>query len=371
MTWLSGIGSDPDWQTMTIRREGELLVAKVRLWIAGLAALLALLSFERGEIEPWIGLGGSLAMIGISLAIRNLAARPEPPPLLGFFTAILDVTIVSAGNAAFILSGNPLAATSGRVYFSMYLLALAFTCIRQDVRLCLVAGITAMVQYVAIVLWALPMIDPAKATSYGPFRWDNQIARLAILGFATAIHIVTVRRGRLFLTAALQDVLTGLANRRYAEARLQEAVAIARRAKRTLVVAVGDLDAFKTVNDRYGHLAGDDVLRETGHRLRELCRSTDMVARYGGEEFLMVMFDADIDGALHRLHEFQNAFAAQPFVLRNGAKVEVTMSIGVSSCPDDAMNVADLIAIADARMYDEKKSRKLRMMRWSETIAAS
>jgi two-component system cell cycle response regulator len=136
-------------------------------------------------------------------------------------------------------------------------------------------------------------------------------------------------------------------------------------------VAVGDLDAFKTVNDRYGHAGGDDVLRETGHRLREFCRATDMVARYGGEEFLIVMFDADVDGALHRLQEFQDAFAAEPIALRNGATVHITMSIGVSSCPADATNVADLIAIADARMYSAKSVRRGPTLHWPKSVAAS
>jgi hypothetical protein len=80
----------------------------------------------------------------------------------------------------------------------MYLLVLAFTCIRHEVRLCVVAGIAAMVQYIAIVFWALRAIDPSQATSYGAFRWDNQIVRVAILAFATAIHV------------AIEDLLTAL-----------------------------------------------------------------------------------------------------------------------------------------------------------------
>ena len=345
---------------MTIRREGELLVARVRLWTAAVAMLLPLyvLSFESHEPEAWIGGAGALSMIGVSLAIRKLAERPEPPPFLGLVTSIVDVSIVSAGNVAFILAGQPLAATSGRVYFSVYLLALAFTCIRHDVRLCVVAGITAMVQYAAIVFWALRTIDPSQLTSYGAFRWDNQFARLAILVFATAINVAIVRRGRVFMTAALQDLLTGLANRRYAEARLDEALAIARRARRTVVVAMGDLDGFKSINDRYGHAAGDEVLREIGRRLREFCRATDMVARYGGEEFLMVMVDADVDGALRRLRDLQAKIGSMPTVLASGATAEVTMSIGVASFPEDGRSVDELIAVADARMYSAKHGRR-------------
>ena len=356
MGWVQELRSGPDWETVTIRREGELLVARVRLWTAAVSALLPIfvLTFDLRQPEAWIGLAGALAMMGVSILFKRLAEGPEPPRLLGLFTTIADVSIVSAGNAAFVLAGQPLAATSGRVYFSIYLLALAFTCIRHDVRLCLIAGATAIVQYTLIVFWALRSIDPAQITSYSAFRWDNQLARLAVLAFATAINVAIVQRGRLFMTAALQDLLTGLANRRYAEARLQEALAIARRARRTLVVAIGDLDAFKGVNDRHGHAAGDEVLRETGRRLREFCRSTDMVARYGGEEFLMAMLDAEADGAVHRIQEFQQAFASTPMVLPNGATVSVTMSIGVASFPRDALTVEELVAVADARMYAAK-----------------
>ena len=334
-----------------------MLLAHVRLGTAAVAALLPLgvIANDLRQPEAWIALASTFALIALSLIIRKLAARPEPPALLGLFTTLIDVSVVSAGNAAFILAHQPLAVTSGRVYFSMYLIALGLSCIRHDVRLSLVAGITAMVQYTLLVFWALRSIDPAQMTSYGDFRWDNQFARLLILGFATAINVAIVSRGRRFMAAALQDLLTGLANRRFAEARLEEALALAGRGGRTVIVAMADLDRFKRINDQYGHAAGDAVLRETGRRLREFYRTSDLVARYGGEEFLIGMFDTDAR-ALHRLDTFQQEFASTPIVLPNGRAVSVTMSIGLASFPHDATTAAELVAIADARMYEAKRT---------------
>ncbi|HEY0558346.1 MAG TPA: ATP-binding protein, partial [Thermoanaerobaculia bacterium] len=179
-----------------------MLAASVRIWSAGVAALAPLGSLlaQPSDAEPWIGVGGALLTVALGLAVRGFARRAAPPPWLGFFTCVLDVSIVSAVNLAMIVSGSPLAVTNGRTIFSVYLIALAFTCLRQDVRMCVAAGVAAMVQYGAMVAWVVARSAaagvPLANATYGTFRWDNQLTRLAILAIATAINVVIVHQSR-------------------------------------------------------------------------------------------------------------------------------------------------------------------------------
>ncbi len=194
----------PDPQATRVGREGELLAARVRIWIGAVAALLPLgnILFQPPDLEPWVGLGGAGLTLLLGLLARRLARRPQPPPWLGFATCILDVTIVSAVNLALAAGGQPVAAVGGRVLFSIYFLALAFSCLRQDVRICFTAGLAAMVQYSALVLGVVLHSQATGAVlfspTYGTFRWDNQVARLVMLALATAINMAIVHQGRSF-----------------------------------------------------------------------------------------------------------------------------------------------------------------------------
>jgi signal transduction histidine kinase/CheY-like chemotaxis protein/HPt (histidine-containing phosphotransfer) domain-containing protein len=152
------------------------------------------------DLEPWVGLAGTLTAALLSVAVRRFARRATPPPWLGFFTSILDVSIVSLAQVALIAGGQPMAVAGGRVFFSFYLIALAFSCLRQDVRVCLAAGLAAALQYAGLIAWVVirsaatgvPLANP----SYGSFRWDNQVARLAILAIATALNVAIVNQSR-------------------------------------------------------------------------------------------------------------------------------------------------------------------------------
>ncbi len=192
----------PDPASARVGREGELLAARVRIWVAAAAALTPLGSLlaKPSDPEPWIGLAAALVALLLGVAVQAFARRSAPPWWLGFFTCVLDVSIISAANLAFVVSGQPLAVTNGRVFFCAYFLTLTFSCLRQDVRMCVAAGLAAMLQYSALVLWVvarsealgLPLYNP----TYGPFRWDNQIIRLAFLGIATAINAAIVHQSR-------------------------------------------------------------------------------------------------------------------------------------------------------------------------------
>jgi len=192
----------PDPASAKIGREGELAAATVRIWTAALASLIPLgtISAQPYDPEPWVGLAGALSTVFLGLAVRSFARRSSPPPWLGFFTCIFDVSVLSVVSFALVATGHPLTLINGRVLFLVYFLALAFSCLRQDVRLCIVSGLTAMIEYGAIVAYAVARSHatgvPLSSPSYGMFRWDNQIARLTLLALATAINVAIVQQSR-------------------------------------------------------------------------------------------------------------------------------------------------------------------------------
>lgn len=365
----------PDPRAVEIGREGEVLMARVRLWTVGIASLIPLhnVLLHPQEAEPWVGLGAALFLLVVGSIVLKVARR-TPPRWLGLFSCLLDVTVLSVANATFVLVGHPLAATNGRVFFPVYLLAMVCTCLRQDARLCLLSGLAAILQYGTVVLWAVARMGENVGwnSTYGLFRWDNQIARLMILALATGIEIVIVRQAQGYLSASIHDTLTKLPNRRYAESRLEQAVAQSRRSGRTGILAMVDLDHFKRVNDRYGHAAGDEVLRHTANVLRRHFRASDVVARYGGEEFLILFPETDAAPAIDRLREFHAAFAQEPVYLSGGRRLTATLSMGIAAFPADGLVVPELLERADQRLYLAKQAGRNRIRGpWPEPRAAS
>jgi diguanylate cyclase (GGDEF)-like protein len=115
-----------------------------------------------------------------------------------------------------------------------------------------------------------------------------------------------------------------------------------------------DLDGFKAVNDRHGHAAGDEVLREVARRLRRSVRERDLVARLGGDEFVVVLTDL---GAVPDSVDRVEAALAERFA---GTDAPLRAAVGVAVFPADGATVADLLAVADREMYAAKASRSLR-----------
>ena len=170
-----------------------------------------------------------------------------------------------------------------------------------------------------------------------------------------------VNRARL-LRSGFTDVLTGWHNRRYLQIRLLEELARARRDRSHVVCLMLDVDHFKRINDRWGHVAGDAVLRELASRIDAEVRASDVAARYGGEEFVVLLPDTNT-GAAERLAErIRAAIASGPFTLPDGDSVTVTVSVGIAAvCPDpgddDLKTAGDaLLARADVAMYRAKSA---------------
>ena len=154
-------------------------------------------------------------------------------------------------------------------------------------------------------------------------------------------------------SSATTDYLTGLPNARSLFVHLAQEVARCRRMKTSLAVMVCDIDGLKKINDSYGHLEGDKLLREFSVRLKDACRGYDYVARMGGDEFVITAPGLDGATALEkaeRLHE-----AAVEAGRQTCGKDVIGLSVGSAFCPDDGYDVEALLAEADRRMYAVKQ----------------
>ncbi|MDO8488781.1 MAG: GGDEF domain-containing protein, partial [Candidatus Omnitrophota bacterium] len=118
-----------------------------------------------------------------------------------------------------------------------------------------------------------------------------------------------------------------------------------------------DIDNFKQFNDRYGHLVGDAILRKVSKIINETVRQIDFIGRYGGEEISIVLTETDRDQANFAAERIRQAIAT-PTIKVYDEEIKVTVSIGVSNFPDNAMNMQDLIELADQALYLAKETGK-------------
>jgi diguanylate cyclase (GGDEF)-like protein len=160
---------------------------------------------------------------------------------------------------------------------------------------------------------------------------------------------------------ALRDSLTGLYNRRYLDEMLEREFQYAKRTNGTVALALLDIDHFKNINDTYGHLAGDEALKELGKILAGTSRSTDVACRYGGEEFIVVLKDTSISVACQRVEEWRKRFSAIQFGFQP-TSAGITFSAGIATFPDDAKDKDSLIDAADKLLYAAKAQGRDRIM---------
>ena len=166
---------------------------------------------------------------------------------------------------------------------------------------------------------------------------------------------------------ARRDALTGLANRRSFEEAVQREVSRARRAGTALAVVALDVDHFKRVNDTYGHAAGDLVLAEVAARAQRALRAEDLLARVGGEELAALLPGATLAAAAEVAERIRNAICGTS-IPAAGAAVDVSVSLGCAALSAEEKEAAALLARADARLYDAKRSGRNRVV-WAPVAA--
>jgi diguanylate cyclase (GGDEF)-like protein/PAS domain S-box-containing protein len=191
------------------------------------------------------------------------------------------------------------------------------------------------------------------------FAWENERGEMLLGGIGLDLSEELSRERALaeahikLAKLATLDGLTGLANRRVLDERVEYEFRIARRHQGALSVVLLDLDDFKRRNDVYGHDSGDDVLRLLGQLVTSTLRVTDLAARYGGEEVVIVLPGAECEGACTFAERLRLALRAAEWPCE-----PVTASFGVATLDDRTTSGRSLIALADRAMYEAKRKGK-------------
>jgi diguanylate cyclase (GGDEF)-like protein len=189
---------------------------------------------------------------------------------------------------------------------------------------------------------------------------DEDIEMLGAVADQAAISISKAQLWEM----AINDSLTGLHVRRYFMAKLQDEIHRTQRYKKSLSVVMGDLDMFKTVNDTYGHTAGDKVLKAVGAFLQKSVRDVDSVGRYGGEEFIMFLPETVKEAAFILADRLRKGVSE----IEVGNLPPVTISLGIATFPDDGKSIDDLLQRADAALYAAKERGRNQVVTYSEDI---
>ncbi len=358
----------------------------VFVWLGYLLVLAGLgFAFAREPFfVPWFSLSQSaVALVLLGLTWEPLAARlgraylPSVILLMSALPIALNHLVVRLG------SGAPFNSAEGTTLRLLPLLVMALVLIswcyswRHVVLFALGATLWEMVWVVfnsafpvppnpnqprpplppqPTVFGLAPQFIPATVASF------VQMGVLLVIGSFISRLMLRVREQNAALEQlARTDPLTGLLNRRYFWELAEKEVQRARRHERVLAVALFDLDHFKTINDTYGHLVGDQVIRFFAAEGQKNFRATDLFARYGGEEFVCLLMEASAEDALHKAEAMRQWIQANPVKVEQ-QKIPVTVSVGVAELsPREAITLGELVNRADFALYKAKAGGRNRV----------
>jgi diguanylate cyclase (GGDEF)-like protein len=198
-------------------------------------------------------------------------------------------------------------------------------------------------------------LESARAGAFTP----NDVQPLESVADICATAIQNARYFDRVRHMAYVDGLTGIFNRRYFEMRIAEEMERARRYDNALALIMVDLDHFKRLNDEFGHLLGDEVLRQVTTLFGQNLRKSDIVCRYGGEEFVLLMPQTAVEQATAAAEKLRKAIETWSFP---GVAWPVTISSGVSSFPADGDSRDALVSAADRALYAAKQGGRNRVV---------
>ena len=215
-----------------------------------------------------------------------------------------------------------------------------------------------------------PILAQGETLGIVHFQATDQVPELdaSELSFKTTfagqvgLSIANIKLREALRTQSIKDALTGLYNRRYLEEMLEREVRRAARSEQSLGIIMIDLDHFKSFNDTYGHDAGDTVLRETGAFLTKNIRTEDFVCRLGGEEFVIILPTADLTASRGRAERLRSRMREQTMMHQGKSLGMVTISVGVAEFPQHGMSPKELMASADAALYEAKRGGRDRVV---------
>jgi len=194
-----------------------------------------------------------------------------------------------------------------------------------------------------------------------PFNEQELKARLLVGQRIVGLQRELIEARESMHHATTYDRLTGLLNRQEIVEFLRRELARSSREKKPVSIILADIDLFKMVNDQLGSLAGDEVVKEVGRRLRSRLRAYDGVGRYGGEEFLLVLPGCDLTSALIRADQVRSFVSSKPVEgLAKSRTVTVSMGVAVASGDTDA-DIQLLLNQADAGLFKAKRNGRNRV----------
>lgn len=193
----------------------------------------------------------------------------------------------------------------------------------------------------------------------GGVFYEREAQLLWMLSLLAENQMAVIESIRHLTRMASTDFLTGLRARGYFERALEQEVHRSLRHASPCGLLLMDLDDFKSVNDRFGHHAGDAVLREFAQLLPHGMRDVDTVARFGGDEFALILPDTGTEGMLLIIQRVQAAVAKHRFdVPAAGIALQLGLSVGYALCPANGRNPEELLRAADAALYQSKQQRQ-------------
>jgi len=208
--------------------------------------------------------------------------------------------------------------------------------------------------------WFIKDLSSTNGTYVGGHLIDSALLRdgdiikvgATIFKFLSSQNIEAAYHEEIY-ALTITDGLTQLYNRRYLEDFMEREMSRCRRHGRPMTIMLFDIDGFKAVNDRFGHLSGDHVLRSIGDKLGRRIRREEALARLGGDEFVVVLPETNLEDALKFAEIIRKSIELMPIIF-DGWKIPITVSIGIGQYQSEMNSVADLIADADAALYRAK-----------------
>jgi diguanylate cyclase (GGDEF)-like protein len=255
----------------------------------------------------------------------------------------------------------------------------------RNFTLALVVGLLFFIGLAAYLL-SLSLVRPlnrltsgAGKVAAGDLEVDVPVSSRSEVGYLTEVFndmVARLRQGREELAAinetlrqknlelheiSIRDSLTGLYNRKHLMETLDKEVSRSLRHNHSFSFLVVDIDHFKKYNDTYGHLAGDEALRRLASVFTDSIRSSDYAARYGGEEFIIILPETGTEQGVEAAERIRKKVAEERFG-GEGELIKVTISVGVSSYPEDGEDAESVIRNADAALYEAKELGRNRVV---------
>jgi len=183
-----------------------------------------------------------------------------------------------------------------------------------------------------------------------------------ILSEYLSLSIANIQLNERLARQSVRDPLTGLYNRRFMIESLEREIKRAERNRTQVGIIMADIDHFKQFNDKYGHAAGDKVLTQMGGFFKAGLRGSDVACRYGGEEFVFILLESSAENTFKRAGQMREEVKNLEVHYDGELLASITLSMGISTYPDQGSNAEDLLRVADAALYRAKQEGRDRII---------